>query len=142
MKVVILKSENGKITSETFVDDNIGNVVRSVASQALKEWNENTSDFVIMKDMQEVRIPMPLKEETYEKLKNLLVGREGSNAIAKIPIYIISFENEWSNDNFVDKKVYIVSYYINDDNKKELEEYAQDLTQQDGKRNEEANNEK
>ncbi|MEM1625930.1 MAG: DUF2286 domain-containing protein [Sulfolobaceae archaeon] len=136
MKIIILKSENGRITSENIVEGKLSEVLKEVAAKALKEWNEATSDFVIMKDTQDVKIPKPLKPEIYEAVKNFLVGRDENFAHAKLPLYIISYENEWSNDNFIDKKVYIVSYYVNDDNKKELEEYAKDITSPETERKE------
>jgi len=128
MKIIVLKSENGKITSENIVEGKFSDVLKEIATMALKEWNETTSDFVIMKDTQDVKIPKPLKPEVYETIKNFLVGRDEKFAHARIPLYIISFENEWNDDNFVDKKVYVVSYYLNEENKKELEEYAKDIT--------------
>ncbi len=30
-------------------------------------------------------------------------------------MYIISYENEWKESDFQDKKIYVVSFYINDE---------------------------
>lgn len=128
MKILIIKSENGKITSEKVMDGEIGKVLREVAKEALEEWNELTSDFIIMHDMEEVRIPLPLKPDLYESIKNFLVGKDKKEAIAKIPVYVISYENEWKESDFQDKKVYVVSYYINDEIKKSIIEDATQIT--------------
>ncbi|MDT7861043.1 MAG: DUF2286 domain-containing protein [Saccharolobus sp.] len=128
MKILIIKSENGKITSEKVMDGEIGKVLREVAKEALEEWNELTSDFIIMHDMEEVRIPLPLKPDLYESIKNFLVGKDKKEAIAKIPVYVISYENEWKESDFQDKKVYVVSYYINDEIKKNIIEDATQIT--------------
>ncbi len=128
MKVIILKSELGKITSERSVEGNIGDVVKQVAVEALKEWNEMSSDFTIMKDMQEVRIPLPLKPEVYESLKGFLSGKDKTSAIARIPVYIISYDNAWKEDNYQDNRVYVISYYVDDNLKNELVEYAKQAT--------------
>ncbi|AWR94821.1 DUF2286 domain-containing protein [Acidianus brierleyi] len=128
MKVLILKSETGKITSEKTIDGNIGDVVKQVASDALKEWNEMTSDFTIMKDTQEARIPLPLKPDVYEAVKSFLSGKDKTSAILRIPIYIISFDNMWKEDDYQDNKVYVVSYYLDDNLKNELLEYAKQAT--------------
>lgn len=131
MKILVLKSEMGKVTSEQIVDGELGETVRKVATEALKEWNEYTSDFIIMKDVQEIKIPLPLKPETYDALKNFLAGKEKNAAIARVPFYIISFENEWQENDFMDKRVYVVTYYINDDMKKEAIDYAANVTSQE-----------
>ncbi|AWR97619.1 DUF2286 domain-containing protein [Acidianus sulfidivorans JP7] len=128
MKVLVLKSENGKVTSEKIVDGNLGDVVRNTAIEALKEWNDLTSDFIIMKDSQEARLPLPLKPSVYEEVKNLLTAKEKSAAILKLPIYIISYDNVWQEEDFQDKKVYVITYYINDEIKKDINAYAADVT--------------
>ncbi len=128
MKILVLKSEMGKVTSEQLIDGELGETIRKVATDALKEWNEYTSDFIIMKDLQEVKIPLPLKPDMYEALKNFLAGKDKNVAIARIPFYIISFENEWKENDFMDKRVYIVTYYVNEELKKEAVEYASSVT--------------
>ncbi|MCI2414436.1 MAG: DUF2286 domain-containing protein [Candidatus Aramenus sp.] len=128
MKVIVLKSELGKITSERSVEGNIGEVVKQVAAEALKEWNEIASDFTIMKDVQEVRIPLPLKPDVYESLKSFLSGKDKTAAIARIPVYIISYDNAWKEDNYQDNRVYVVSYYVDENLKNELAEYAKQAT--------------
>ncbi|TRM87773.1 DUF2286 domain-containing protein [Sulfolobus sp. A20-N-G8] len=137
MKILVVKSENGKVTSEKIMEGEIGKVIREVAKSALDEWNELTSDFIIMHDSQEVRVPLPLKPDVYEVLKNFLVGKDKREAIAKIPVYIISYENEWKESDFQDKKVYVISYYINDDMKKEVISDATQMTSEQPKEKEE-----
>ncbi|ARM76326.1 DUF2286 domain-containing protein [Acidianus manzaensis] len=133
MKILVLKSESGKITSEKIVDGNLGDVVRATATEALKEWNDLTSDFIIMKDSQEARVPLPLKPSFYEEVKNLLAAKEKSVAILKIPIYIVSYDNIWQEEDFQDRKVYVITYYINDEIKKDINAYAADVTSENKK---------
>ncbi|WP_338600654.1 DUF2286 domain-containing protein [Sulfolobus tengchongensis] len=128
MKVLVIKSENGKVTSEKIAEGEISKVLRDVAKEALEEWNEMTSDFIIMRDTQEVRIPLPLKPDVYEAIKTFLVGKDKKEAIAKIPVYIISYENEWKESDFQDKKIYVISYYINDEIKKDVLADAAQMT--------------
>ena len=137
MKIVVLKSESGKVTSDALEEGEIGDVVRKTAEKALKEWNELTSDFIIMRDSQEARIPLPLKPDMYEKMKNFLTGKDKTSAIVKLPIFIISFENQWKEENFQDKKVYVISYYLNEELKKELTDYAAQVTSEEAEKDEE-----
>ncbi len=136
MKILVVKSENGKVTSEKIMEGEMGKVIREIAKNALDEWNELTSDFIIMHDSQEVRVPLPLKPDVYEVLKNFLVGKDKKEAVAKIPVYIISYENEWKESDFQDKKVYVISYYINDDMKKEVISDATQMTSEQPKEKE------
>ncbi|MEM4041876.1 MAG: DUF2286 domain-containing protein [Saccharolobus sp.] len=137
MKILVLKSENGKITSEKVIEGELNRVIRDIAKQALEEWNEMASDFIIMHDSQEVRIPLPLKPDLYESIKGFLVGKDKKEAIAKIPVYIISYENEWRENDFQDKKVYVISYYINDELKKDIISDAEQMTSEQKEEEEE-----
>lgn len=128
MKIIVIKSENGNVSKKDIVDGNIPEVLRTTANEALKEWNENSSDFIIMKDMHEVHIPLPLKPQTYELLKNYIKSRTKTEAVAEIPVYVISFDNEWIESDFKDKRVYVVSPYIDEKSENELLEYAKQVT--------------
>jgi hypothetical protein len=128
MKVLVLRSEEGNVTKKDIIEGELNKVLRSVASNALNEWNETSSDFTIMKDMYEVKIPLPLKPQTYEAIKNYLKSRSKSEAIAEIPIYIISFENKWIESDYRDLKVYIVAPYVDDNIEKEIIDYAKQVT--------------
>ena len=128
MKIIVIKSENGNISKKDIVEGDLASILRSVASEALKEWNENLSDFIIMKDVHEIHIPLPLKPQIYETFKNYIKGRSKNEAIAEIPIYVISFDNEWLDSDFKDKRVYVVSPYIDDKTENEILEYAKQMT--------------
>lgn len=128
MKVIVIKSENGNVSKKDIIEGDLSSVLRSTATEALKEWNENTSDFIIMKDSQEIRVPLPLKPQVYEMFKNFIKSRTKNEAIFEIPIFVISFDNEWVESDFKDKRVYVVSPYIDEKSEKDLLEYAKQVT--------------
>ena len=130
MKILVLRSEEGNITKKDIIEGDLKKVLRDVASNALNEWDENLSDFSIMRDKFEIRIPLPLKPDMYEKLKDYLKNRTKTEAIAEIPVYIISFDNRWMDSDYRDMKVYIVSPYIDEKSEKELIDYAIQATSQ------------
>ncbi|MEJ2780855.1 DUF2286 domain-containing protein [Stygiolobus sp. CP850M] len=130
MKVLILRSEDGNITKKDIVEGEFDKVLREIAFSALKEWNETSSDFTIMRDMYEVKIPLPLKPNVYEIIKGYLKSRTKTEAIAEIPVYIISFDNRWMDSDYRDMKVYVVSPYIDENVEKELTDYAIQATSQ------------
>lgn len=128
MKVLVLRSEEGKITSKEELTGELKDVVLQVANKALQEWNLDSSDFTIMKDSLEVTIPLPLTKEQLATLKNYLKGRGTKEAIAELPVYIISFENQWSESEYLDKKVYVIAPSVDSNVAKEIEDYAAELT--------------
>ncbi len=136
MKILILKSEDGKITSDEMVEGEIGKVVKDTANKALEEWNEESSDFIIIKDFHEIRLPLPLNPKMYEVLKKFSMSKQDKTAIVKIPSYVISFDNLWVDNDSIDRKVYVISYFLDDKTKKELEEDAIKLTSPETKQEE------
>ncbi|AAY80852.1 DUF2286 domain-containing protein [Sulfolobus acidocaldarius] len=128
MKILVLRSEEGNISKKEVVDGGLRNILVKIANDALGEWDERSSDFTIIKDTQEVKIPLPLKPQLYEIIKDFLKSRTKTEAIAEIPVYIISFDNQWVESDYRDKKVYIVSPYIDENAEKELEDYAKQVT--------------
>lgn len=128
MKIIVVKSENGNISRKDILEGDLGGILRSTANEALKEWNENSSDFIIMKDMHEIHIPLPLKPQTYEVFKNFIKSRTKQEAIAEIPVFVISFDNEWIESDFKDKKVYVISPYIDEKSENDILEYAKQVT--------------
>ena len=141
MKIIVVKSENGNVSKKDIVEGDLADVLRSTANEALKEWNENSSDFIIMKDLHEIHIPLPLKPQTYEIFKNYIKSRTKQEAIAEIPVFVISFDNEWVESDFKDKKVYVVSLYIDDKSENEILDYAKQVTSPQQEVEEETNEE-
>jgi len=41
--------------------------------------------------------------------------REGNEAVIKIPMYIISFENVWMENNFQDRRIYLIVPYLDEE---------------------------
>lgn len=128
MKVIVIKSENGNVSKKDVVEGDLASVLRSIANEALKEWNENSSDFIIMKDVHEIHLPLPLKPQTYDTFKNYIKGKSKNEAIIEIPVFVISFDNEWVDSDFKDKRVYVVSLYVDEKTEKEILEYAKQIT--------------
>jgi hypothetical protein len=56
-----------------------------------------------------------------------LSRKSASEVSAKIPVYVVSYENRWVDDDLIDDKVYIIAPYINEEVKKEIELLATDL---------------
>jgi|BEDMetMinimDraft_2_1075160.scaffolds.fasta_scaffold00148_6 Uncharacterized protein conserved in archaea, COG5399 len=130
-KTLAVRSEMGKISSREIINGSLKEVLRKKAIEVLEEWEENSSDFIILRDTYEVRKKIPFKsDEEYEALRSYISGREGSEVVLKVPVFIISFQNEWRENDFVDKKIYLIAPYLGEEESKELIEYAEEATRE------------
>ncbi len=130
MKILVIRSEEGKIVESKIIDSDIAEVARTVTQEALKEWNPTSSDFTVLRAKYEIRYRLPIKPELVDIARDLGLDmmREGNELIIQVPIYTISFDNEWTDDSYIDRKMYIVALYLDDEEKKQIEEYAMETT--------------
>ncbi|HIP65970.1 MAG TPA: DUF2286 domain-containing protein [Pyrodictium sp.] len=129
-KIVVVKSVEGKIEDSRIVEGRLPDVVKEIARKTLEEWDPEKSDFTIIKARYELRYKLPISPDLYDIIDelNLEKFREGNNLIVVVPVYTISFDNEWLEDKYHDKAVYVVTYYIDEEEKKQIEEYAVETT--------------
>jgi len=137
VKFLVLKSESGKVTWEQLIDGDLKSTITTVARKALDEWDVDKLDFIILKDVHEVRKKLPLSPSVYEMISIYLKGKEGGEAFAEVPVYIISFDNQWEEDDFKDKRIYVLTPYLDDESKKEMVQYATELTSEEVNESEE-----
>lgn len=130
MKVIIIRSEMGKIISSEVTEGELDQIVKRKSEDAMKEWNPEISDFIVLRDVRELDLPLPLNPELVDILRNVgTLSRTSEKAIVRFPIYTISFENMMiGEDNYVEHKIYLISPYINEDVKTELEKEAVEIT--------------
>ena len=130
MKVLSVRAERGKVVESVVVDGDLAEVVKQRAQQALSEWDPRTSDFIVLKDYRELELPLPISPDLVDLLREVgELSRTKDKAIARFPVYTISFENTMvSEDKYVEYKIYLIAPYINEDVKTELEAEAQDIT--------------
>jgi len=86
---------------------------------------------IIVRHKQEITIRLPITREQYEMYSQFNLKRKGDSASFEIPVYLISFENQWIDDNIVDSKVFIVSPYIDDYVAEKIVELAKNVTSQE-----------
>ncbi|MGC9072237.1 MAG: DUF2286 domain-containing protein [Acidilobus sp.] len=130
MKVLSIRAERGKVVKDEVVDGDLKDLVKKKALEALNEWDPETSDFIVLKDEREMELSLPLKPELVDLFRTIgSLSRTKDKAIARFPIYTISFENRMiSEDKYVEYKIYLIAPYIDDDVKTELDAEAQDIT--------------
>lgn len=128
-KTLVLSVESGNIVSSKIVEDELEEVVKKIIVEVLPKWSPKTSDLIAMKYEHEITLRLPLSKELYETLSKYGLSRKSSSeVIARLPVYVISYENRWVGEDLIDEKVYVISPYINDEIKNDVELLAIDLT--------------
>ena len=129
-KILIIRGEHGNIIEEK-VDEtkDIFSKVKELASKALNLWEPEFSDFIIIKDQYEVSLKLPLTKDQVQRFMKYGI-RRSTEGYAKfnIPVYIISYDSIWVENDYIDRKVYLVSIYVNDDVKEDLKRLVIETT--------------
>ena len=128
-KTLVIRAEEGKVMESKVVEGKVTDVVKDIAYKVLKEWNPETSDYVIIRDKYEVSLKLPLSKEDFERFSKYNIRRTPDGyAVFEVPVYVVSYENEWRGDDYIDKKVYVICTYVNDEVKKDIESWALEST--------------
>ncbi|OYT57690.1 MAG: hypothetical protein B6U76_00325 [Desulfurococcales archaeon ex4484_217_2] len=129
-KVLIIRGEHGNIIEEKIDETkDIISKVKELASRALNLWEPEFSDFIIIKDQYEVSLKLPLTKDQVQRFMKYGI-RRGPDGYAKfnIPVYIISYDSIWVENDYIDRKVYLVSIYVNDEVKEDLKKLVIETT--------------
>ena len=71
-KIAVIASENGKAKILEEHEGNISEIVRHIARKALEIWDNEKSDFIIIRDRYPVEINLPITKDEYEVYSCLL----------------------------------------------------------------------
>jgi len=129
-KILVLRGEYGKVVEESIVEEeNIYSAVKKYASKALELWDPEFSDFIIIKDKYEVVLKLPLTREQVQRFMKFGIKRSPDGyARFNIPVYIISYDSIWVESDYIDRRVYLVTIYVDENTKKDLEKLVVDTT--------------
>ena len=128
MKILILRAEYGEVKEKNVVEGEISTVLKDVVKKALELWDPKKSDLIVVRHSHEMQVKLPISKEQYLLYSKFNLRRQGDKAIFEIPLYVISFENQWIEEELVDSKVFIVAPYIDNYTEQELEKLAQSIT--------------
>ena len=128
MKILILRAEYGEVKEKNVVEGEISTVLKDVVKKALELWDPKKSDLIVVRHSHEMQVKLPISKEQYLLYSKFNLRRQGDKAIFEIPLYVISFENQWMGEELVDSKVFIVAPYIDNYTEQELEKLAQSIT--------------
>ena len=129
MKIAVVRAESGKVVESYIFEGELEEIVKDIARQAMDEWDPRSSDFIVTKDTYQLTISGRPDEEMLDELEEKgLVARDQSGVKVITTIYYISFDTELGEDeNYIDKKMYIIAPLISVEFKDELEFEAASL---------------
>jgi hypothetical protein len=140
LKSIVILSENGNAKIYKEMDLDLDKAVREMAKEAMELWDSSKSDFIIIRDSYPMEIKLPLTNEEYEVYSKLSIQRtQQKTVIVELPIYVISFDNEWLDDEYKDNKVFIVTIGapFREEAKKEIMDWCSEMTSKEAKEEEE-----
>lgn len=129
-KILVIRGEHGNIVEERIDEaEDIFGKVKELASKALELWEPEFADFIIIKDQYEVSLKLPLTKDQVRRFMKYGI-RRSPNGYAKfnIPVYIISYDSIWVESDYIDRKIYLVSIYVNDEVKEDLKKLVVETT--------------
>jgi len=130
LRTIVARSRLGKVEQVEVVEEDLKDVVKKVVSLALEMWNLEASDFIVMRDHYSASVKLPLTKEQYEEYSRYELRRlSGSEAEVRVPLYVVSFNNEWRGEDYVDKEVFIVAPYISEQQLEDIKELALNATE-------------
>ncbi|MEM0026575.1 MAG: DUF2286 domain-containing protein [Ignisphaera sp.] len=141
MRILVLRAELGEIKEKNIVEGEFNNVLKDVVMKALNIWEPQKSDLIVMKHKHEINIKLPIKKEQYDLYSQLNLRRKGDVATVEVIVYLVSFENQWIDDNIIDSKVFIVAPYIDEFISEKVEELAKGITSPEHREEEETEEE-
>ena len=134
MKIAVIWAEDGRVVESFVFEGSLEDVVKDVAKQALEEWDPGRSDFIVVRDVQELTLSGEADEETLRELEERgLAKREDGQLRVLLQYYTISFDTELvDEEDYVDRKIYLVAPLVVPELREELEAHAASLTAERG----------
>lgn len=109
-KTLVLRSREGSLVSKTTIDSEIKQAVRKIVADAVSLWALDSSDFIVIRDMYPVSVKLPISKEQYDLYSKYDMSRTTNGSVMfNVPVYVISFDNEWQEEDYVDKEVIVVA---------------------------------
>ncbi|MCQ5377660.1 MAG: DUF2286 domain-containing protein [Candidatus Methanomethylicia archaeon] len=110
---LILRSKLGSIISKSVREGELRDIIRQVVAESVQLWQAERSDFIVIRDLYPVSIKLPINKEQYDTYSKYDMQRTSNGSVMfQVPVYVISFDNEWQEEDYVDKEVIVVAPVI------------------------------
>jgi hypothetical protein len=130
VKIAVIRAEYGRVVESFVFEGELEDIVKDVARHAMEEWNPGSSDFFVIKEVHALTVTGSPESEVIEELERRgMVAREEGSLKVLATIYYITFDTELGEDeNYIDRKMYVIAPLISPDFKDELEYHAASMT--------------
>ncbi len=129
-RVLVIRSEEGKILESRVVEGEFYSVLKEVTRSLIDLWDAANSGFVVLKDYKVFEAPLPLDPEVYDLVRRYgSPSRKKDKALLTVPVYTISYDyREGAGEQYSERKLCIVTLYLDETQKELLEEDAKLIT--------------
>ncbi len=129
----MVEAIEGRVENSVIEEGTLDQILKKYALKALDYWNPLKSDFTIIKTRIEVTYKLPPPDHIIELLdhaeeQQITTSKEDNTLVLSIPVYTISYDNEWYGDAYRDRRIIVIAPYIDLDEKAKIEEYASEAT--------------
>jgi hypothetical protein len=125
-ETLVVRAREGKIVEKVRVPGDLKEVLKKKVIESISLWDAEKADFTVIRDPQyPISVELPLTKEQYELYSKYNMSRtpEGT-VIFYVPVYIISFDNEYTDENYIDKEVIVVAPALDEKAEKAIIELA------------------
>jgi len=129
---VVIRAKEGNLVSKARAEGEMKEVVKKIVIEALNLWAVDNADFTVIRDPQyPVTAKSPITKEQYDLYSKYDLQRTTNGSVFFVPVYIISFDNMYIEDNYIDKEVFVVAPVVDQIAEDVVAELAVESTKQD-----------
>jgi len=142
-QIMIVRAKEGQLVSKNRVEGEFKEIVKKTVLDALSLWLMDSADFTVIRDPQyPIEAKAPITKEQYDLYsKHELQRASNGSVVFHVPVYIISFDNVYMEDNYMDREVLVVAPYIDPISEGHIVELALESTKPPTEEEAEAENE-
>jgi hypothetical protein len=110
-ETLVIRAREGKIVEKTKVPGDLKEVIKKKVMECISLWDVEKADFTVIRDPQyPISVELPLTKEQYELYSKYNMSRTSEGTVIfYVPVYIISFDNEYTDENYIDKEVIVIA---------------------------------
>jgi hypothetical protein len=129
-QIMIVRAKEGKLVSKNREEGEFKEVVKKTVLDALSLWLLDSADFTVIRDPQyPVEAKAPITKEQYDLYSKYDLQRATNGSVMfHVPVYIISFDNVYVEDNYMDREVFVVAPYVDQISEEHIVELALEST--------------
>lgn len=136
--ILVVRCREGTIVSKYKITGDFKETVKKQVLDALSLWDLEKADFTVIRDPQyPISVKLPITKEQYDLYSKYDLSKTSDgNVVFHITVYIISFDNEYKDDNYIDKEILVVAPAIDEKVEEAVVELAIESTKPEPKEEE------